>query len=73
MRHDPLRDKIFYIISHSPEPITVNGIYLALRDKKVSRNAIVSRLVQLNIMGRVNRGISTINGKQFYVYRKKVN
>lgn len=68
---DLLTDKIFYIISHSKEPITISGIRLALRSKAITNNMIAARLVQLSIAGKIQRGILTIDGKQFYVYKER--
>lgn len=68
---DLLTDKIFYIISHSKEPITISGIRLALRSKAITNNMIAARLVQLSIAGKIQRGTLTIDGKQFYVYKER--
>lgn len=71
MTRDILTAKIFYVISHSKEPITVSGIKIALRSKDVTNAMITARLVSLVISGKVQRGIMTIDGKQFTVYRER--
>ena len=73
MKQDPLRDKIFYIISQSNEPITINGIYLALRDKTITKNQIAFRLAQLRVAGLIEKGEAQIGDRKFNIFRKKVD
>lgn len=71
MSNDPIRDKIFSIIRKADHPLTLTEIYMLLHNKSITKNMIAARLVQLNILGKVDRGTVFRNEKLVRVYRAR--